>query len=331
MGHDSEPLTAQYKTQRPPWIGLWSSREYTGRPDWWKENGAQDPVVRNEKLRMYRARYREEDPDWFDPKVPDGTSLSGPLGLDSKKYKNITKKADQPGDLKEFQEKVFKGSHQYKAIVEKFNLSKEHPGFDVNPTLNDLVNSPVSQLGRNAIIPNSWYHFGPRFFDSPLNENAHMKGFAAAKYAAILLAPYTLLEMRAMSYAKNFELNKGPDYKDFLKRYAKLAPLPLSVAFAWGFTLSAASTLRNRDDVYNHFYASAAVGTVVASMRSNVSLGITSAVLTTILGVFWQYQRVSETGLQGMTTHSDSAGIWGGPLLWKIFQHGDRKVPNTHY
>lgn len=36
---------------------------------------------------------------------------------------------------------VYEQSHQYKAIAEKFGLSKEHPGFDVNPTLNDLLNS----------------------------------------------------------------------------------------------------------------------------------------------------------------------------------------------
>lgn len=42
----------------------------------------------------------------WDPKVPDGTSLAGPFGLDSKKYPNLTSKADQPGPLPEFQEKV---------------------------------------------------------------------------------------------------------------------------------------------------------------------------------------------------------------------------------
>ncbi|CAB3404230.1 unnamed protein product [Caenorhabditis bovis] len=327
MGHGEEPLIATYKTQRPPWIGLWSSREYKGRPDWWKENGESDSIVRSGKLRLYRTRYREEDPDWFDPKVPDGTSLAGPLGLDSKKTKNITKKGDQPGNLDDFQKKVYEGSHQFKSIAEKFNLSKEHPGFDVNPTLNDLMNIPKSQLGRNAIIPNSWYDFGPRFFDSPLNQGAFWKGLACAKYAAILAAPYTILEIRAINTVK------VPDFspRNVFKRYCKIAPFPIAVAFAWGFSLSAASTIRNKDDVYNHYFASAAVGATIATMKSNIALGTSAAIFTAILGVFWQYQRHSETGLQGMVAQPTSSGIWGGPLLWQTFNVGDAKVPDVRY
>ncbi|VDK61050.1 unnamed protein product [Cylicostephanus goldi] len=168
--------------QHPNTLAVFSK----GRPDWWKEAGVQDEVVRSGRLRMLRHRYKEEDPVFFDPKVPDGTSVTGPLGLDSKYHHDITIKADQPGPLKEFQDKVWKGSHQYKAIAEKFDISKEHPGFDVNPSLNDLLNIPKWHLGRNAFVPNSWYHYGPRFFDKPLNEATIEKGLACAKYAALL-------------------------------------------------------------------------------------------------------------------------------------------------
>uniref|UniRef100_A0A1I7T7F5 NADH dehydrogenase [ubiquinone] 1 alpha subcomplex subunit 11 n=1 Tax=Caenorhabditis tropicalis TaxID=1561998 RepID=A0A1I7T7F5_9PELO len=327
MGHGEEPLTATYKTQRPPWIGIWSDREYKGRPDWWKEPGLEDSVARSGKLRLYRARFREEDPDWYDPKVKDGESLAGPFGLDSKKTKNLTKKGDQPGELSDFQNKVYEGSHQFKSIAEKFGLSKEHPGLDVSPTMNDLINTPKSQLGRNAIITNSWYHFGPRFFDSPLNEGAFWKGLAAAKYAGILLAPYTILEIRALNTVSVADFSP----RAYLKRYLQLAPFPLAVAFAWGFTLSAASTIRNKDDVNNHWFASAAVGSTVATMKSNIALGTSAAIFTAIIGAFWQYQRHSETGLQGMTAHPQSSGIWGGPLLWQKMQIGDADVPTTRY
>ncbi|CAO4365374.1 unnamed protein product [Caenorhabditis nigoni] len=327
MGHGEEPLTATYKTQRPPWIGLWSDREYKGRPDWWKEPGLEDSVTRSGKLRLYRARFREEDPDWYDPKVKDGESLAGPFGLDSKKNKNLTKKGDQPGDLADFQNKVYEGSHQFKSIAEKFGLSKEHPGLDVSPTMNDLIKTPKGQLGRNAVLTNSWYHFGPRFFDTPLNEGAFWKGLAAAKYAGILLAPYTILEIRALNTVSVAEFSP----RTYLKRYLQLAPFPLAVAFAWGFTLSAAATIRNKDDVNNHWFASAAVGSTVATMKSNVALGTSAAIFTAILGAFWQYQRHSETGLQGMTAHPQSSGIWGGPLLWQKMQLGDADVPKTRY
>lgn len=42
----------------------------------------------------------------WDPKVPDGKSISGPYGLDSSKHPNLTIKGDQVGSLKDFQEKV---------------------------------------------------------------------------------------------------------------------------------------------------------------------------------------------------------------------------------
>uniref|UniRef100_A0A0M3HPH0 NADH dehydrogenase [ubiquinone] 1 alpha subcomplex subunit 11 n=1 Tax=Ascaris lumbricoides TaxID=6252 RepID=A0A0M3HPH0_ASCLU len=322
-----EPLVATYRTNRPPWIGLWSNREYKGRKEWWGELGLKDEVVQNGKLRMLRARYREEDPDWWDPKVPDGTSLAGPFGLDSKKYPNLTSKADQPGPLPEFQEKVYKTSHQYKAIAEKYDLSKEHPGLGISPTLTEFIYTPKNKLGRNALFPNSWYHFGPRFFDKPLNEGTFEKGLACAKYAAILLGPYTMLEIRAM----NSVTVKDFTPRAFMKRYFQLAPIPLAVAFTWGVALSTAATIRHKDDVYNHFYSSAAVGTVLAAMKHNFAIGLTAAVVTLVLGNFWQYARVSETGLQTMVAHQQSAGIWGGPLAWKWFQKGDIEVPTTKY
>ncbi|VDO61879.1 unnamed protein product [Heligmosomoides polygyrus] len=325
MGHDEgTPLVATYKTQRPPWIGLWSSREYKGRPDWWKEAGAQDDVVRSNKLRMVRHRYREEDPEWYDPKVPDGTSVSGPLGLDSKAHPNVTIKGDQAGKLEDFQTS---GSHQYKAIAEKFDLSKEHPGFAVNPSLTDLHLTPKFLLGRNGIVPSHWYHWGPRFFDKPLNEAAHEKGLALAKYTAMLMLPYTMLEIGAMRSIpmKNFRP------KTFFKRYFQLMPRPTIMAFSWGFALSAAATFRNKDDVKNHLFASAALGTVVATMKDNIPLGLTVAVGSLVLGTFWQYSRVSESGIYGKVGQPTSAGIWGGPLIWKGFQWGDHAVPDTRF
>uniref|UniRef100_A0A0M3JU76 Complex I-B14.7 n=1 Tax=Anisakis simplex TaxID=6269 RepID=A0A0M3JU76_ANISI len=362
MGGDdsNEPLKATYRTDRPPWIGLWSGREYKGRKEWWGELGHKDEVVQNGKFRMLRARFREEDPDWWDPKVPDGTSLAGPFGLDSKKHPNLTSKGDQPGPLPEFQDKVYKGSHQYKAIAEKYDLSKEHPGLAISPTLSELVYTPKVfrclsttfensslfvmvtddfliitsceiflqyMLGRNAIIPNRWYHYGPRFFDKPLNEGTFEKGLACAKYTAILLGPYTMLDIRAT----NSVTLKDFTPRNFMKRYFQLAPIPLAVTFTWGVALSTAATIRHKDDVYNHLYSSAAVGTVLAAMKNNFAIGVTAAIVSLVLGNFWQYARVSETGLQTMTAHQQSAGIWGGPLAWKWFRKGDVDVPNTQY
>ncbi|KAJ1369932.1 hypothetical protein KIN20_031544 [Parelaphostrongylus tenuis] len=328
MVHDFDtPLVATYKPQRPPWVGLWSRREYKGRPDWWKEAGLRDDWIRSGKFRTVLHRYKEEDPEYFDPKVPDGTSLSGPFGLDSRYHPNLTIKTDQPGSLKDFQTKVWKGSHQYKAIAEKYDLSEEHPGFDVSPTLNNLLAIPKAQLGR-LTFHDRWYHLGPRFFDKPLNEASHEKGLACAKYAALLMLPYTMLEIRATASVPVMEFSP----RAFVKRYFQLMPKPTIVAFTWGFALSAASVIRNKDDVKNHMFSSAAVGAVVASlMKDNIPMGLIVGGASLVLGILWQYSRMSEEGIQGRTMQPTSAGMWGGPIIWKGFQWGDAKVPETRY
>ncbi|KAK6057230.1 hypothetical protein COOONC_05252 [Cooperia oncophora] len=304
MGHDDgAPLVATYKQPRPPWIGLWSTREYKGRPDWWREAGVRDDVARKQKYRAVHHRYKEEDPEFYDPKVPDGTSISGPIGLDSLRHPNITIKGDQPGKLEDFQDMIWKSSHQYKNIAEKFDISKEHPGFDVNPCL--------VRLDKHA-----------------LNEAAHeKKGLAAAKYTAMLMLPYTMCEIRSTSSVAAADFTP----RNFLKRYFQLAPTPTILAFAWGFSLSAAATFRNKDDVKNHFIASAALGATLATMKDNIPLGISVGVTALVLGTFWQYNRVSEEGTHGLVGNPGSAGIWGGPLMWKAFQWGDAKVPDTRY
>ncbi|VDM53246.1 unnamed protein product [Angiostrongylus costaricensis] len=252
-----------------------------GRPDWWKELGVRDEVVRSGKWRVVRHRYKEEDPEYFDPKVADGTSISGPFGLDSRYHRNLTIKTDQPMKLDDFQTKVWKGSHQYKNIAEKYNLSEEHPGFDVSPTLNDLV----------------------------------------------AMLPITMLEIRATGSvpAKEFSPRK------FAKRYFQLMPKPTIAAFSWGFALSSAAVMRNKDDVKNHLFSSAAVGAVVASMKDNIPLGLTFAGVSLILGTVWHYCRISEEGIQGRTMHPTSAGMWGGPIIWKAFHWGDAEVPQSRF
>ncbi|GMR36653.1 hypothetical protein PMAYCL1PPCAC_06848 [Pristionchus mayeri] len=327
MGNHDQPLTASYKTQRPPWIGIWSDRTYTGRPEWWKEPGGKDDLVRNGKLRLVRSRYDEEDPDWYDRKVPDGTSETGPLGLDRSKHKDITKKADTPGDFAEFQENVYKNSTQFKRLAAAFELSKEHPGIAVSPSMNTLSLTEKSRLGTNSIFPSSMALWGPRFFDSPLNEGTFWKALAAMKYTAILMIPVTMVEIRALGTVSVEEF--GP--RQFLLRYAKRSVLPLTVAASWAVAISTAANIRNKDDVYNHLYSSAAVGAVVASAKDSVARGVTLGMVTLFAGVFWHYLRVSDTGLQSRVSQPTSAGIWGGPLMWKIFQQGDATVPTTTF
>ncbi|TMS35754.1 hypothetical protein L596_003081 [Steinernema carpocapsae] len=326
MGHDEEPLTATYNNQRPLWVGLWTGREHKGRKDFWTEAGMKDEKGQNNLYRYQKPRFHEEDPDWIDPKVADGTSMAGPFGLDSKKFKNLTIKGDQPGSLEEFQDKVYRNSHHYKDIIEKYSISEEHPGLAVSPILNDLRNQEVRFLGRSFSL-SSFYHLGPRFFNKPMNEGTFEKGLACAKYAGIFMIPYTMFEIRAYNTVKVDDFRPGT----FLKRYCQVAWRPMTVAFVWGSSLSFSANLRHKDDIYNHFFSSAALGTVVATMKDNIPLGVTAAVVSTVVGAFWHYMRISPSGIQGMVPHQAIGGHWTGPLSHKFLQQGDVEVPTTRY
>lgn len=63
-------------------------------------------MVRAGQFRGHYAFVREDDPHFWDPAVPDGESVFGPGGLDSKRNKDLTKKADQVGNYYEWRDQV---------------------------------------------------------------------------------------------------------------------------------------------------------------------------------------------------------------------------------
>lgn len=77
-----------------------------------------------------------------------------------------------------------KGSAQYRQIAEKYELSKEHPGINVSPVMDQINHTPYNQLGKSH-YGNSWHHFGPRFWDKPINEGCFEKGLWAIKSVAL--------------------------------------------------------------------------------------------------------------------------------------------------
>uniref|UniRef100_A0A0N4ZIG2 NADH-ubiquinone oxidoreductase subunit B14.7 n=1 Tax=Parastrongyloides trichosuri TaxID=131310 RepID=A0A0N4ZIG2_PARTI len=325
--HDEEVLKPTYRIQRPPWVGLWTGTEYKGRPEWWTELNFVDDGSKKGTFKIRRPKFNEENNEWFDPKVEDGTSLAGPMGLDSKNIKNITIKGDTPGDLKSFQDNIYKNSIQYKNIAEKFDISKEHPGIPINPTLGSYFKFDKDMLGRIPYMLTSWHHKGPRFFNKPLNEGTFEKGLCGVKYALIFSAPYTMAKIRAFGTVKYDSLT----FKNFMKEYIKVIPVPVALAFTWGSALSASAAIRNKDDCQNHVFASIAVGSVLGTIRGNFNSGLTMALVSMVIGTFWQYQRWSKEGLQGMSIHTTISGYQAGPMLWKWLQTGDHEVPTEKY
>ncbi|VBB25637.1 unnamed protein product [Acanthocheilonema viteae] len=315
---DDEPLRATYIPSRPPWIGCWNKRweqrdQSKSRKVWWTELGWTDKATENGKMSIARPQLREQDPEYYDPKVPDGTSLAGPLGLDSTRYPNLTVKGDQPGNYEEFMNKLYKNSTQYKDIAAKYELT-EGPW--------------PHHKGLKARHKTAWWmpkRF--RFFNSALNEDPIIKGLACAQYMAILLVPYTGLHIRGHNI-----LPVPVTPMSLMKTYFKLLPTPATLAFTWGVTLSGAAMVRHKDDFTNHLYASTATGIVFATMRDNFLAGFSLGLIVYITGICWQYMRVSEWSLQNKVIHRKSGSFYGGPLVWKLkWRGGEEEIPTKKW
>ncbi|VDN04909.1 unnamed protein product [Thelazia callipaeda] len=328
--NEEKTLRPMYVPSRPPWIGYWNKRwdrrdETKSRKAWWTELGWTDQLTEKGILGAAKAQLRELDPDYYDPKVPDGTSLAGPLGLDSVRHPNITQKADQPGNYEAFMNKIYRGSTQYKDIASKYELTEGpwyiHSGLKVmraNNNYHEFLARPETP----------WWVPKPfRFFNSPLNEDPIIKGLACAQYVAVLLVPYTGLHIRG------YEVKPVPVTPvSILKTYCRLLPTPATVAFTWGVGLSGAAMVRHKDDFMNHLYASTAAGLVFGTMKNNYLAGISLGFCAYISGIAWQYMRISEWGLQNKVIHRKSASYFGGPLIWKLkWRGGEEEVPTKRW
>lgn len=117
----------------------------------------------------------------------------------------------------------------------------------------------------------------------------------------------------------------------YLRQYCKLTPFPMAVATSWAFTISAAASIRNKDDATNHFITGPAVGFVVSTIKDNIAAGVVAAVIVTAFGLAWQYQRASEYGLLGKVANPTTSGFHGGPLGWQLLQHGDVDIPKRTF
>ena len=329
-----EPVKPTYNAGPPPWVNRmgFGRKKYEGRPDWWTECGMVDVITRDKKMIGFGARFLEEDQRYMDEKVPDGTSISGPFGLDSRYHPDLTKKFDQPVNLEEFRKKVMEGSAQYKNIAENFQLSKEHPGLNVSPVMDNVNHLSYKQLGKNFIYPNSWHHFGPRFWDKPINEDCFIKGLSAIKYIAIFGLPLTIIHLKAKPPADtHVEMLKIWGYKVAFKRYLSLLPIPMATSFAYTIALCTSANIRRKDDLANYWVASGVFGLTLASIKDNVTIGVTATIVTLLLGGLFHYIRVDKHGLQGRIHHQMTHSPHTGPFTWKFLSWGDMEVPKKNF
>ncbi|KAI1722736.1 tim17/Tim22/Tim23/Pmp24 family domain-containing protein [Ditylenchus destructor] len=325
MGHSPSrpPLQPDITPELPPWANKSIfAPKYTGRKCYWTELGYEDPVHKAGYYRNHRPFMKEHDEYWFDPKVPDGTSITGPNGLDSKYHKNVTYKLDTPGNFYDFHRKVMVNSPQYKNIAKKFDISEEHPGIDVSPNLSSLDWS-TKLFG----APN-WLYHGPRFWDKPLNEGCVTKGLALAKLGAIFTLPFTIGSLINYPVARPAE---NQTISLIAKRYFSMAWLPAVLGFSYGVTVCTVSNVRDKDDSWNWAIASGMMGFTLASIKDNIPKGVIAFLVTGSIGYVYHMCRCDYKGLQGLEPRQDSSYWNQGPLGWKMWQFGTVEVPREKW
>jgi len=323
-----KPLKPIYKLQRPPWVGFFSDTDYKGRPNWWAELGYTNMTTPRLQHRVQLYGIREDDPEWWDPPVADGTSMAGFKGMDTRYYGNTDFKGDTPGNLFDYKDMLMKSSAQYKQIAEKYNLSPEHPGIDVSPSMNRLEYTPWRNLGVGGFFSQSGAQWGPRFFDKPLNEDCLGKGLALAKYALFFSAIDAFADYR-IAYSKEL---KGFKYGEYAGHFLRKFPFPTALGFGYGVCICTSATIRNRDDIYNPLYAAAFTGILTTTIKDNVALGVTVTLSLMLIGTVWHYARVSRAGFTGPQYNPMSASpFWTGPHFYKMIDFGQTEIPKETF
>uniref|UniRef100_A0A915EE08 Uncharacterized protein n=1 Tax=Ditylenchus dipsaci TaxID=166011 RepID=A0A915EE08_9BILA len=274
----------------PPWHShaLFGSKSREESGSWWKELGQSVPAYRKNQ-RSHAGEVRENDIDWYDPPVKDGESLANVHGLDTKTHPDGSKKVYQPGNLYDFQKKIMKDSVQYKQMRKKHEISEEHPGIAVSPSLKTLQHLEPHTLGKTGPFNNNFYHFGPRFWDKPIGEGS---------------IGLTVVQLRAFP---EFPYHRTYNSRQVMRRYLSNLPLPCALAFTYGSGLCASAQIRHVDDWWNFVAASALSGSLLSAVRGNVVPGVVFGLVTSSLAYFYQHIRSSNAGF-GRSTPQETGG-----------------------
>jgi len=286
---------------------------------WWQEMALGD--FPKEQMGIWRLLgyylIKEQNPDWFDPPVEKGTSMANAFGVDDVYHRDMSQKQDVAMPLSEYQEKLMKTSKQWQQIAMKWELSPEHPGLWVAPSLDNIEPTRPSVLGQ-AYRSIPWPNFGPRFFDRPLNEGCLEKGLAALKYG--MLAGW----FGATMEVQNGTVTLWPKHEMFragayLKYCLKFSRNIMVISFLWGSSLCMVADLRKRDDRYNHDAVALICGVTYYALTKNLHRAWPLTFALYAGGNVWHNMRASPGGFWLKTNNNYSGRK---PLLWQYTEMG---------
>uniref|UniRef100_A0A915E0K9 Transmembrane protein n=1 Tax=Ditylenchus dipsaci TaxID=166011 RepID=A0A915E0K9_9BILA len=291
---------------------------------WWKELGQSVPAYRKNQ-RSHAGEVRENDIDWYDPPVKDGESLANVHGLDTKLTQMAQRRSTSRAIFMTSRRSV-----QYKQIAEKHEISEEHPGIAVSPSLKTLQHLEPHTLGR---LDRSTTISTTLDRDSGTNQSEKV-----ARKRTLLGQIHSdriyWLDRRAITSLSEFPYHRTYNSRQVMRRYLSNLPLPCALAFTYGSGLCASAQIRHVDDWWNFVAASALSGSLLSAVRGNVVPGVVFGLVTSSFAYFYQHIRSSNAGF-GRSTPQETGGppIATGPFAWKYYYQGSRaEIPErTHY
>jgi len=253
--------------------------------------------------------------------VKRGEGQMGPMGGDDTKYTmGVGAMKDGRGmHLREWQKMLYKNSIQYKDIAAKWKLSDEHPGMNYLP---DFTGEHYFRRPYNHGLLYSSFagmkSFGPRFTDSPLNQDCITKAMACVKYTMLGAIPFAINRALGESVQEH-----RFNFRAFAKQYARLAPRACIYTATWGGMVCTAASIRNKDDAWNMHIAALFVGLVAGTIHTNMRVVVRFYMGFAFMGVLWQALRTHEKGFIGSNF---TRGNVRGPVWMHNLVHYDNAV-----
>ncbi|KRX69698.1 hypothetical protein T06_185, partial [Trichinella sp. T6] len=239
------------------------------------EFGYEDPVESQNKWRMFYPRIKEHDPLWLDPPVKD--SQIGLVGQDTTESTELYFR-EKPGvPTERWLNQLYANTPTIKHIYDNWNISKEHPGFSVQPYLYgpkgclSTFNSPFTMPDTISRTFGKYIPFLRwSYFNGPFGTNCFEKTVSSARTMAYLWVPVWIMDVCFYRAVKG-------SWKEALLRYPKTGILPIGGAAIWSGVSCVACSFRGKDDWKNMAIGGVGVGIMYAAKHSVIRSSIIGA------------------------------------------------------
>ncbi|KFD53728.1 hypothetical protein M514_05433 [Trichuris suis] len=256
------------------------------------EFGYEDPVEKLGRWRPIYPQIRERDPLWIDRPIKDSKLAAEGVDTTYSYELYFRERPGLPDD--EWRKKLYFNSPNIKRIYDNWNISKEHPGFNVQPYLYG-PEAPISSFSHSMVFPARISTYLSKYlpfmtwsyYDGPFGENCLKKTVAPLRTMTYLSS---IMWMFHVCYYR-----PADSFMSALRRYPGFCTVPILSAGVWGGLSCVACQYRKKDDWKNMAIGGVGVG-LVNTMKYSAMRSIVTGAVIAGLSSMWRYCLDFETG-----------------------------------